>query len=151
MRSVAARISGSRQSSPVGGFTLIELLIVIGIIGILSAIAIPQYSHYRKSSSDSIAQSDLRNAIIAQEAHFIDESRYVSCVNADCNAPTLPGFALSSGVEIRLEASDDGQSFSASATHISGYSDFSFESTTGTTSKNAHKDSSGSSDESGVG
>lgn len=58
------------------GFTLIELMIVIAIIGILAAIAIPQFSAYRKRSYDSSAQSDLKNATTAQEAYFVDESRY---------------------------------------------------------------------------
>ena len=60
------------------GFTLIELMIVIAIIGILAAIAIPQFSAYRKRSYDSAAQSDLRNATTAQEAYFVDFSTYAS-------------------------------------------------------------------------
>jgi type IV pilus assembly protein PilA len=58
------------------GFTLIELMIVIAIIGILAAIAIPQFSKYRKRSYDSSAQSDLRNAATAQEAYYVDQDTY---------------------------------------------------------------------------
>ena len=58
------------------GFTLIELLIVIAIIGILAAIAIPQFSHYRKRSYNSAAKSDLKNACTAQEGYFTDQDTY---------------------------------------------------------------------------
>jgi prepilin-type N-terminal cleavage/methylation domain-containing protein len=56
------------------GFTLIELMIVIAIIGILAAIAIPQFSAYRTRSYNSAAQADIRNAATAQEAYFVDSA-----------------------------------------------------------------------------
>jgi type IV pilus assembly protein PilA len=62
------------------GFTLIELMIVIAIIGILAAIAIPQFSAYRKRSYNSAAQADLRNAATAQEAYFVDSQLYATAV-----------------------------------------------------------------------
>jgi type IV pilus assembly protein PilA len=58
------------------GFTLIELLIVVAIIGILAAIAIPQFAAYRMRGYNSAANSDLRNGKTALEAVFADTQAY---------------------------------------------------------------------------
>ena len=59
-----------------GGFTLIELLVVIAIIGILAAIAIPQFAAYRNRGFQGQVWSDLRNAGTSQEAYFVDNKEY---------------------------------------------------------------------------
>ncbi len=59
-----------------GGFTLIELLVFIAIIGILAAIAIPQYSAFRKRSYTAHITSDLFSAATAQEAYLVDNNVY---------------------------------------------------------------------------
>ena len=74
------------------GFTLIELLIVVAIIGILAAIAIPQFASYRQRAFNSAAQSDVKNARVASEALFSDWQVYGSTV-ADADLATATGAA----------------------------------------------------------
>ena len=71
------------------GFTLIELMIVIAIIGILAAIAIPQFSAYRTRSFNAAANADLRNAATAQEAYYVDKNTY-----ADDEDDLIAGYGL---------------------------------------------------------
>ena len=72
------------------GFTLIELLIVVAIIAILAAIAIPQFSSYRIRGYNSAATADLRNARTAEEAFFSDWQVYTSSILAS-GAPGVGG------------------------------------------------------------
>lgn len=103
------------------GFTLIELLVVIAIIGILAAIAIPQFSEYKKKAFNGRAQTDLRNGITSEEAYFVDEEEYATCSD-DCT-DVLPGFVQSDGVEVDFAAADDAgtaDAFSGAACHSQG-------------------------------
>ena len=58
------------------GFTLIELMIVIAIIGILAAIAIPQFASYRKKAYNSAALSDMKTGKTTLEAYYADNQWY---------------------------------------------------------------------------
>lgn len=58
------------------GFTLIELMIVVAIIGILAAIAIPQFAQYRMRAFNTSAESDLRNLKTAEEVLIGDHQHY---------------------------------------------------------------------------
>ena len=108
-------ISPRQQQSQ--GFTLIELLVVIAIIGILAAIAIPQFAEYRKRGFDARAKSDLRNVATAEEAYFVDAERYIGCASAAACETALPGIEkLSEDVTLSITVSG------ATATFFTGTS-----------------------------
>ncbi len=90
------------------GFTLIELLIVVVIIGILAAIAIPKFSATREKAYFAAMKSDLKNLASQQEIYYSDSYAYTS-------SATLLTFVTSQGVNATITPGTDG--WSASVTH----------------------------------
>lgn len=94
------------------GFTLIELLVVVAIIGILAAIAIPQFAAYRIRGYNAAAQSDAKNIQTGEETFFSDNYSYLPAVlqtgpgnvgntGLDSGA-TIPGGKLSKNVSVEI-------------------------------------------------
>ena len=103
------------------GFTLIELMIVIAIIGILAAIAIPNFISYRKRSYNTAANSDMKNLYTAAQAYYTDHpaGTLVAEVIGDGHLLLTYGFRRTSDVTTEVgEGTQD--TFSATAYHSAG-------------------------------
>lgn len=95
------------------GFTLIELLIVVVIIGVLAAMAIPKFQNTKGKANLASLKSDLRNLATAQEAYFYQHTTYTSNLAA-LNLQPSPGVTFTFGVA-------NGAGWSAKVTHPQAY------------------------------
>ena len=107
MSSFIAKLQ-TRLAKEESGFTLIELLIVLVIIGILLAIAVPSYLGFKDRANKSAAQANVRSAVPAVEAYYADYGSY-----ATTGVAPAPGMSLTSlktidaGIKITVVSGTD--------------------------------------------
>jgi type IV pilus assembly protein PilE len=90
------------KRSNIKGFTLLELMIVVAIVGILAAVALPSYRKYIIRSARIAAQAELLELASQQEKIFLNLNSYTSCVNNPYNgtpnvSPSCDGASTSFG------------------------------------------------------
>src|SRR5690625_5224507 len=113
---MVARFQAARQQED-KGFTLVELLVVIVIIGILAAIAIPMFLNQRQKGWRAQVESDLKNAAIAAETYAVDNNG--SYEGLDEGALENNGFIETDQVDVGVQEGADEKGFVLTGGHDS--------------------------------
>lgn len=122
------------------GFTLVELLVVVVIIGILVAIAIPIFLNQRAAAQDRAVESDIRNAIPVMETYYADHGAYPdSATNAPAEESEAAQVFYLEGSEYPITVSEDvvltisgnGQTYTITGEHSATGNEFQYDSETG--------------------